>query len=38
MVDPGKHAVSIILITEGADRREKHDYLVKTIEESLEIY
>jgi hypothetical protein len=38
MVDPGKHAVAITLITEGADRQEKHDFLAKTIEETLEIY
>jgi hypothetical protein len=38
MVDPGKNALSITFITEGADRQGKHDFIVKTIEESLQIY
>jgi hypothetical protein len=38
LVDPEKNEVTITLTIEGADYLEKHDYLVKTIEESLQIY
>jgi len=38
LVDTGKHAVSITLITEGVNRQEKHNHMTETIEESLEIY
>lgn len=38
LVTPGKNAVSLTIITEGADRQAKHDYLVGKIQNSLEIF